>query len=358
MFTNRLVLALRVIATILCIRSNVLYAEGPNIQKSNALGQKLLKLDSEARQEFVKEHPDVLPESKLPLPKATALAFDWCNLNKVSEAHRQRPNECWANAAVEALECNYLIRNNRRVQLSPQPILDHLKVGAVKMNGWCASACDYLLKTGTTGLAAYPYTGKPESPKDTPLPFRVVAWGYVAQDKEPPTIEQLKVALLRHGPLTVNLFASPKFKAYTGGLFEELDPPNPDHITQNHAVLLVGWDDTRGAHGAWKIKNTWGTSWGEQGFMWIAYGSNNVGLSAVWVQAASTYYSIPDEKFAALVPGAEMLPHGHYNVVAKTESKDKPATTETTTEKTPLTKVVDSTASVSKPATLVAETNQ
>src|SRR5271169_4930476 len=98
----------------------------------------------------------------------TAVAFDWCNLNMVSQAHQQRSQDCWANAALEALECNYFIRNNCRLVFSPQPLLDHLKLGATyaEMIADPPIACDYFLRTGTTRLASYPYTGKPQEPKD------------------------------------------------------------------------------------------------------------------------------------------------------------------------------------------------
>jgi cathepsin L len=48
----------------------------------------------------------------------------------------------------------------------------------------------------------------------------------------------------------------------------------------NHAVLLIGWDDEKQA---WLIKNSWGEQWGEKGFAWIKYGSNNIGVFAAWV---------------------------------------------------------------------------
>jgi C1A family cysteine protease len=72
--------------------------------------------------------------------------------------------------------------------------------------------------------------------------------------------------------------ATRAFQAYKGGVFNERDPGRI-----NHAILLVGWDD---AKGAWLMKNSWGVRWGEAGYMWIDYKSNSVGTAAAWVRAA------------------------------------------------------------------------
>jgi cathepsin L len=50
----------------------------------------------------------------------------------------------------------------------------------------------------------------------------------------------------------------------------------------NHDLLLVGWDDKKEA---WLVKNSWGEKWGEKGFAWIGYGSNNIGVFAAWIEA-------------------------------------------------------------------------
>jgi C1A family cysteine protease len=281
------------------------------VERANALAARLLELDEQANRQFERQHPGVLPESELRLPKPTAVAFDWCNRNKVSESHRQRNLDCWANAATEALECSYLIRDNRRVVLSTQPVLDHLKLHATHITGSAYKAFDYFLKTGTTFLHDYPYTGKPAEPRNVPLTFRAIAWGFVQTGDETPTALQVKEALLRHGPLAVTVLSTPNFKSYRGGLFHEANPPNENNVKSNHVVLLVGWDDTRGPHGAWKIKNTWGTQWGEDGFMWIQHSSNYICHSAAWVRAHSTFYRLPEE-FYRLVPDAKPMSPPHY----------------------------------------------
>jgi cathepsin L len=294
----------------------------------NDLALKLLHLDSEVRKQFNKEHPNTLPDTMLSLPKPTASAFDWCNLNKVSEHHRQRNEDCWANAAVEALECSYLIRNNRRVTLSVQPLLDHLRLGSEHMAGSSSTACDFLLKHGTATSRDYPYTGKPAKPAETPTVYRACAWGYVSPDGSPPTRAQIKESLLQHGPLAISLLATKKFHAYQGGLFNEPDAATDDKAVTNHVVLLVGWDESRGKQGAWKIKNTWGTGWGEQGFMWIAHGSNNVCHTAYWIRALSTWYKFPSEEFHKLLPDAAPLPHLHLTKpTSTTPTTPTPSTT-------------------------------
>jgi cathepsin L len=278
------------------------------IRKTNALAARLLKLDVAASSAFNKEHPGVLPEAKLRLPKPTVEAFDWCNLNMVSEAHEQRTDDCWANACIEALECSYLLHNGRRTALSPQPVLDHLRLGTQQLSGSCPIGFDFLQCTGTATLSKYPYTGKPATPANIGLPYRAVAWGYVAQDEQAPSVMRTKQALLRYGPLGTGVLCTEKFLAYQGGLYKEPGAKIPSGARTNHAVIIVGWDDNRAAHGAWKIKNTWGAKWGEEGFMWIEYGSNNIALDPVWVRAASMYYEVPKADFAKLVPKARPLP--------------------------------------------------
>jgi fibronectin type 3 domain-containing protein len=60
----------------------------------------------------------------------------------------------------------------------------------------------------------------------------------------------------------------------------------------DHAVLIVGWDDSlphAGGKGAWICKNSWGTLWGDNGFFYIAYGSARIGQITSYYESFKNY---------------------------------------------------------------------
>jgi C1A family cysteine protease len=275
--------------------------------------RELLALDKAEKRKFEKAHPGALPETSIHmrLPSVSATRFNWCDLNQDFHVHEQKKGSCWANAAVEALECNWLIRNGLRHKFSPQPILDYAQV---RENGGAdaALALDLLLKHGTAKMYEYPYTGKPgKVKKEVRTRYRAIAWGVVGLNGKI-TVKMLKAALLRYGPVVVSVDASqdfgkfrkgtPTFNKYKGVLAERVSKGKE---RGNHWVLLLGWDDKRGRKGAWYIKNSWGSKWGDGGYGWIEYGSNGICYTAYWVKAQSTYYKLPKEEFLKLVPGAD-----------------------------------------------------
>ena len=104
----------------------------------------------------------------------------------------------------------------------------------------------------------------------------VSQWGYVGNGNGIPSVYAIKAAIYKWGSVSAGVYADDNFQAYTGGVFTG----TAGSQSPNHAILLVGWDD---AKGAWLLKNSWSTGWGIDGFMWIRYGTNSVGTSPAWV---------------------------------------------------------------------------
>lgn len=104
---------------------------------------------------------------------------------------------------------------------------------------------------------------------------KAYSWDYVNSPPDKlPTVQQLKIALIKHGPIAAPMVFDNCLLAYKSGVFNEKTGGDVGQV-----VLLIGWDEK----GAWLIKNSWGEEWGEGGFGWIKYGSNNIGQFAAWI---------------------------------------------------------------------------
>jgi cathepsin L len=214
----------------------------------------------------------------------TAAKFDWRTIGKVSPVRNQRScGSCWAFAAIGAYESSYLIQNNLAIDASEQHILNC----ATYANGQDAGTCgggwydpvfNWMLTHGAADDTTVPYVWVDQAcPTNVSSPYRADVWGFVTDKWAIPPVEQIKQAICAHGALAVAVRATSAFQSYAGGVFNEA-ASGPI----NHAVVLTGWDDDRGA---WRMKNSWGYDWGDGGFMWIRYGSNSIGYAATWVEA-------------------------------------------------------------------------
>jgi len=226
-----------------------------------------------------------------PILESTELpeAFDWRDLDGCTPIKDQDGcGSCWAHAAIGVVESKIKIVDSVEVDLSEQWAMSCTDAGGCG-GGSTPSVFNYMYKwldncneIGAVLEADFPYAAM-ELPCNCPYerPYRIDSW--TALVNYPPK-SQIKSAILTYGPVKVSVYVNDAFKAYNGGVFNACE----DNMT-NHAVVLVGWDDNLGENGAWILRNSWGTEWGEDGYMYIEYGCSRVDKGALYVD----YFGIP-----------------------------------------------------------------
>jgi hypothetical protein len=128
-----------------------------------------------------------------------------------------------------------------------------------------------VLKRGSLSLADYPYSDRctPPPPPQTVAKasdFRVRA-AYVVDHTR---IDDMKGQLARSNPVIVSFHDSPGWHRHRGGATFADRRLDPDERKNGwHAMTLVGYDDRRQA---FRLINSWGQGWGDQGYAWIDYG--------------------------------------------------------------------------------------
>ena len=100
-------------------------------------------------------------------------------------------------------------------------------------------------------------------------------------------IEAIKTAINAYGPVDAAVLTNDAFLAYTGGVYDDAntDCPDGDQTETDHAVSLVGWDDSPpdGGGGYWILRNSYGRDWGEDGYMRIRYGAARVSCAVSYL---------------------------------------------------------------------------
>lgn len=192
---------------------------------------------------------------------------------------------CWAFSALSVVEASNNITNGLDLErdLSEQHIVDcandsmGFDAGSC-LGGWPYKVYDYVTREGAALERDAPYLGRDGTcNRQIEATHKILNSDFVGRNPEAPTTAELKEALCKYGPVSAAVFVDESFIAYTGGVY---DDPSDGRV--NHAVVIVGWDDARGA---WLMRNSWGTWWGEDGHMWIAYGTHDIGYLADWALA-------------------------------------------------------------------------
>ncbi|MCP4679043.1 MAG: hypothetical protein GY854_26850 [Deltaproteobacteria bacterium] len=191
---------------------------------------------------------------------------------------------CWAFAAMGTFEGSHALVNGASHDFAEQQVLDCARGNDGRDAGSCRggrySAVFQWLAGDEVGHEKHaPYKRKEGSCsyKD-PEEYDAAFWGWVNPYSSTPSKSEIKEAICKYGPVAAGIKSTKFFHHYTGGVFDEFAPGT----LTNHAINIVGWDDSKGA---WLMRNSWGKYWGEDGYAWVAYGSNAIGSHAAYLVA-------------------------------------------------------------------------
>lgn len=184
-------------------------------------------------------------------------AFSWVSQGAVGPVKNQGScGSCWAFSATGVVEGYWFLNEGSLPNVSEQQLVDcSTSYGNQGCNGgWPASALQYVQDNGLVTGAEYPYTGRDGNCRINSGPYKV---GSVSETSSCATL----TADIQKQPTSVAVDAT-NWSFYRSGVFSTCGK------NVNHGVLAVGWDDNNN----WIIKNSWGTNWGQKGYITLKTG--------------------------------------------------------------------------------------
>ena len=194
------------------------------------------------------------------LPKS----WDWVSEGAVTPVKNQgRCGSCWAFSTTGALEGLNYIKNKQLTNFSEQELVDCS--GSYGNNGCNGGLMDLAFKfvenQGICTEESYPYTGTDgQTCTKCNSVFKITGFQDVPKSDE----KELQKAVYTQ-PVSVAIEADqPSFQFYHSGVFDGACGTNLDH-----GVLAVGYGTLNNTD-YWKVKNSWGESWGNEGYILLA----------------------------------------------------------------------------------------
>jgi len=214
---------------------------------------------------------------EVPEYSSVPATMDWTTHNPAVVTpikNQEQCGSCWAFSATEQIETMTAIAGHPLVSLAPQQIVDCDKTCDGCNGGWTYLAYKYVETAG--GLepeADYPYTGVNGKCNfnSADVSSTVSNWQYVSQSASGETAMYNYVGST--APLSVCVDAS-TWQYYNGGVLKTCG----DSI--DHCVQITGYNVMSGSN-VWMVRNSWGTDWGVNGFIYLLRGSNLCAIADV-----------------------------------------------------------------------------
>ncbi|XP_057428601.1 zingipain-2-like [Lotus japonicus] len=247
---------------------------------NNAPGNKSYKLDLNqfsdlTNEEFIASHTGLMIDPSKPSSSSkraspasldlsdTPTSLDWREQGAVTDVKNQgNCGSCWAFSAVAAVEGIVKIKNGNLISLSEQQLVD---CASNEQNQGCGggfmdNAFSYITENGIASENDYQYRGGAGTCQNNEM---ITPAARISGYEDVPAGEDQLLLAVSQQPVSVAIAVGQSFHLYKEGIYS-----GPCGSSLNHGVTLVGYgtseeDGTK----YWLIKNSWGESWGENGYM-------------------------------------------------------------------------------------------
>ena len=216
------------------------------------------------------------------LPASAQPAFvDWVSRGANPPMKNQGScGSCWAFGTISAIESTYFLTTGDLVNFAEQELLDCTyetwgRDGC--RGGWLSHPIDYV--KGTQRLAST--NQKVYNQKDGSCSYSSVGnsltkskvTGYQTYKGDSGLLSGVT-----RGIVSVALYVGSSFHVYKNGIYQDISGCQGKR--PNHAVTVVGYGNT-GGHNYWRVRNSWGTYWGDKGYIRMSRDvSNNCGIAS------------------------------------------------------------------------------
>ncbi|KAA6374146.1 MAG: putative Dipeptidyl peptidase 1 [Streblomastix strix] len=259
-------------------------------------------------QQYIKQSKPIQPVPSDPRQIAQFPdSLDWSNQNSYDFTdpvyNQGQCGSCYAFGALGMLETRFSIQMNKTVDnsLSVQDVVScsHYTQGCD--GGYGLEVSQWARDHGIVSSKCFPYQQAQSGLPEISCEFKLCTEQGIQQDRRTYYAENVHYAggfygncseeamirELQNGPIAISIYASLEpFNEYKSGIF---DYEYTDIQPSDHLVLLVGYgiyeerNPTTGEKITtpfWKLKNSWGQSWGENGFMRIIRGKNLLNIES------------------------------------------------------------------------------
>jgi len=178
---------------------------------------------------------------------------------------------CWAFSATEQIESMFCLQGHSG------GVADHFSMQQIVScdtscygcnGGWTYLAYEYVISAGgIDSYSSYPYTCQTGTCQFNPnaVQAKLGSWSYVGQNNEATMLSYITST----GPLSICVDAE-TWQYYQGGVVLG----SSCGTSVDHCVQITGYNGNFQGYQAWIVRNSWGTSWGYSGYLYVQYGVN------------------------------------------------------------------------------------